>query len=300
MGPRFFAFVILAVTLAGPLRAESPAPASSPPPRVTIGFWNIQWFPGGRPSATHGEEVRQVNAVQHDLAELHADIVGMEEVRDFRQADLAVQKLAGFKADVCANFPPREGQTDTQETAIASRLQPLSAWTELWKPNGAMVPPRGFAFAAYEVMPRQLLFVYCVHLKSNRGADPENMAMREEAMRQLRSHIDQMQSAYARLGHIACVVGRRLQHVAGRHAIRAREDPPQFHEQRVQLGPAGLAGKRTHVPARRGRISGRVLRSYLLSRSKAGTSLDREYFAARERSSAGRCDLRVRRRLTFV
>lgn len=151
--------------------------------------------------------MRQTNAVQHDVAELNADVIGMEEVRDFQHAGLAVQKLSGFKADVCANFPPREGQSDTQETAITSRLAPLSGWAEMWKPNGAMVPPRGFAFAAYEVAPRQLLFVYCVHLKSNRGADPENMAMREEAMRQLRSHIDQMESAYAKLGRIACVVG---------------------------------------------------------------------------------------------
>lgn len=189
------------------LLAGGQAPEPSPSPHLSVAFWNIQWFPGGRPGASRGEEVRQIKAVQHDLADLHPDIIGMEEVRDFKQAGVAVEKLPGFKVDVCATFPPREGQTDTQETTIASRLQPLSAWTELWRPNGPMVPPRGFAFAAYQIAPRQVLFFYCLHLKSNRGADLENIAMRQESIRQLRIHIDQMQSAYAKLGSIACIIG---------------------------------------------------------------------------------------------
>jgi endonuclease/exonuclease/phosphatase (EEP) superfamily protein YafD len=52
-----------------------------------------------------------------------------------------------------------------------------------------------------------LLFVYCVHLKSNRGIDIENVALREESMRQLRAHISAMQAAYAKLGRIATIVG---------------------------------------------------------------------------------------------
>ena len=113
-------------------------------------------------------------------------------------AALAVQPIKGMKVDVCANFPPREGQNEAQQVAIASRLQPISAWVEAWKPAGAATPPRGFAFAAYEVKPRQLLLVYCVHFKSNRPADSqgqpsktdgvaENIPIREESARQLLS-----------------------------------------------------------------------------------------------------------------
>ena len=212
---RLFA-ILLAVGLTGHLHAQAPArspgsspgtAATSPSREFTAAFWNIQWFPGGRPNASRGEEFRQIKAVHHDMGELHADIIGMEEVRDFQRAGVAVEKLPEFKVDVCANFPPREGQNEAQEVAIASCLPPLSAWAEQWKTNGAMTPPRGFAFAAYEIAPRQLLFVYVVHLKSNRGVDLENMAMRQEAMRQLRGHIDQMQAAYGKLGTIACVVG---------------------------------------------------------------------------------------------
>jgi endonuclease/exonuclease/phosphatase family metal-dependent hydrolase len=174
---------------------------------VTVAFWNIQWFPGRRPNATRGEETRQINAVHSDMMQLNADIIGMEEVRDFGRAGVAVAPLAGFKVDVCANFPPREGQNEAQEVAIASRFQPLSAWAEEWKPNGAMTPPRGFVFAAYEVAPHQLLLVYGVHLKSNRGDIRENIPMRQESIRQLRSHMTAMEAAYGKLGAITWIVG---------------------------------------------------------------------------------------------
>src|SRR3954469_23844772 len=147
IGAGFF----LAVFLLASVRAQSPETSESSTSssrEITVAFWNIQWFPGGRPAAARSEQTRQIDSVHADIAQLHADIIGMEEVRDFNQAGVAVQPLAGFKIDVCANFPPREGQSEAQEVAIASRLQPLSAWAEQWKSNGAMTPPRGFAFAA--------------------------------------------------------------------------------------------------------------------------------------------------------
>src|SRR5947208_16658317 len=131
----------------------------------------------------------------------------MEEVRDFDNATIAVSPLAGFKVDVVSDFPPREGQDVGQQVAIASRFTPLSAWVEMWKPNGPLVPPRGFAFAAYEVAPRHVLLVYGVHLKSNRGEIAEDIAIREESMQQLVAHIHEMNEAYGKLGTVTCVVG---------------------------------------------------------------------------------------------
>jgi endonuclease/exonuclease/phosphatase family metal-dependent hydrolase len=174
---------------------------------ITASFWNIQWFPGRRPNAKPAEEQRQISEVHRDIAQFQSDIIGMEEVRDWKNAALAVQPLAGFKVDVCSIFPPREGQTGTQQVAIASRLQPMSAWAEAWKTSGAITPPRGFAFAAYEIAPRQMLLVYAVHLKSNRGEIHEDIAIRSESMRQLVSHINAMSSAYGKLGAVTCIVG---------------------------------------------------------------------------------------------
>jgi len=209
-------FAIYGFLAAGLLAQPSPWPFPAQPGlssqpailgSITVAFWNIQWFSGHRPDATAAEERRQINAVHADVARLNADVIGMEEVRDFAHAGVAIQPLRGFKVDVCANFPPREGQNIAQEVAIASRLQPLSAWAEEWKVNGALMPPRGFAFAAYQIAPQQLLMVYCVHLKSNRGEVRENVSMRQESARQLQSHIEAMQAIYGKLGTITWMVG---------------------------------------------------------------------------------------------
>jgi endonuclease/exonuclease/phosphatase (EEP) superfamily protein YafD len=174
---------------------------------LVVAFWNIKWFPGGRPNAYRGEETKQIRSVHADIVKLQADVIGLEEVRDFDSAALAVKPLAGFKVDVCSNFPPREGQLETQQVAITSRLQPLSAWAELWKAGRAITPPRGFAFAAYQLAPRQLLLVYAVHLKSNRGELVEDIAIREESMLQTVAHMKAMAEAYGRLGTITWIVG---------------------------------------------------------------------------------------------
>jgi endonuclease/exonuclease/phosphatase family metal-dependent hydrolase len=202
-----FLFLVIASVVAEPASRSASTTTDSSPLSVTVAFWNIQWFPGRRPNATRREESRQIRAVHSDVAPFNADIIGLEEVRDFARASIAIAPLAGFKVDVCANFPAREGQGETQQVAIASRLQPLSAWAEEWKSAGAMTPPRGFAFAAYECAPRQLLLVYAVHLKSNRGDIREDIPIRQESIRQLRSHMDAMQAAYGNLGSIAWVIG---------------------------------------------------------------------------------------------
>ena len=203
MFPRILLALFVASSLAN---AQNSAPASSST-QLTVTFWNVQWFPGRRPNASRAEENRQVRAVHDDLSQLDSDIVALEEVRDWEHAALAVQSRPGFKVDVCSTFPPREGQNEAQQVAITSRLQPLSAWSELWRPSGAIVPPRGFAFAAYEIAPRQLLLVYGVHLKSNRGEIREDIRIREESIVQLIAHMKAMEAAYGKLGTLSWIVG---------------------------------------------------------------------------------------------
>jgi endonuclease/exonuclease/phosphatase family metal-dependent hydrolase len=205
MLPRIVLALFVGTSLCYSQSATPPAAAS--PTQLTVTFWNIQWFPGRRPNASRAEQNRQIRAVHADLALLNPDIIALEEVRDHANAALAVKPLPGFKVDVCSNFPPREGQNEAQQVAITSRLQPLSAWSELWKPSGAIVPPRGFAFAAYETAPRQLLLVYALHLKSNRGEIHEDIRIREESMLQLVAHLKAMQTAYGKLGALTWIVG---------------------------------------------------------------------------------------------
>jgi endonuclease/exonuclease/phosphatase (EEP) superfamily protein YafD len=206
MSPRLLLAPFALILFADSVFAQTSSP-STPPTQLAVTFWNIQWFPGRRPNASRTEENRQVRSVHADLALLNSDIIALEEVRDYDHAAIAVKPLSGFKVDVCSTFPPREGQIEGQQVAITSRLRPLSAWSELWKPSGAIVPPRGFAFAAYEIAPRRLLLVYALHLKSNRGEIHEDMRIREESMLQLIAHMQAMENAYAKLGTLTWIVG---------------------------------------------------------------------------------------------
>ena len=200
---RQIVFLVL-IAIGGNCAAQD---AGAPPQLVRVAFWNIQWFPGRHPFATASSERTQTASVHRDMHKINADVLGMEEVRDFSKAAIAVLPLSGMKVDVISNFPPREGQDVGQQVAIASRFQPLSAWIEMWKPNGALVPPRGFAFAAYEAAPHHIVLVYAVHLKSNRGEVSEDIAIREESMRQLAAHMHAMNDAYGKLGTVSCIVG---------------------------------------------------------------------------------------------
>ncbi|PYK46482.1 MAG: hypothetical protein DME46_01740 [Verrucomicrobia bacterium] len=195
------------LTISGNSGAQTAGLSPASLPTVRVAFWNIQWFPGRHPNASVATERAQTASVHRDMRGINADVIGMEEIRDFSNATIAVSPLAGFKVDVVSDFPPREGQDVGQQVAIASRFTPLSAWVEMWKPNGPLVPPRGFAFAAYEVAPRHVLLVYGVHLKSNRGEIAEDIAIREESMQQLIEHIHTMNDAYGKLGSVSCIVG---------------------------------------------------------------------------------------------
>src|ERR1700680_4341447 len=99
---RKFCFLLFIFTafIAEPNSRSFSAPADSSPHSVTVAFWNIQWFPGRRPNASRGEESRQIKAVHSDVVQFNADVIGMEEVRDFSRASIAVASLAGFKVDV--------------------------------------------------------------------------------------------------------------------------------------------------------------------------------------------------------
>jgi endonuclease/exonuclease/phosphatase family metal-dependent hydrolase len=210
---RLFSCAFLAGTLLAQTNPELPeslspsAQTAAPSTTIAASFWNLQWFPGRRPNASRAEENRQIRAVHRDMAQLAPDVLGLEEVRNSREAALAIKPLSGFKVDVCSNFRAREGQNESQQIAIASRLQPISAWAEAWKPGAAITPPRGFAFASYKVSANQILLVYALHLKSNRGEIREDMRIREESMRQLLSHMKAMRETYGKMGALTWIVG---------------------------------------------------------------------------------------------
>lgn len=248
MLPRIVTALFLTAFFASLAGAQTPSASS--PSQLTVTFWNVQWFPGRRPNASRGEENRQIRAVHADLTQLDSDIVALEEVRDWNYAALAVKPFPGFKVDVCSTFPPREGQKEAQQVAITSRLQPISAWSELWKPSGAIVPPRGFAFAAYQVAPRRLLLVYALHLKSNRGEIHEDMRIREESIQQLVAHVKAMEAAYGKLGDLTWIVGGDFNTVPDEPRFASEKTLPALHGQGFRWSWDGVPfTSRITVPA---------------------------------------------------
>ena len=96
------------------------------------------------------------------------------------------------------------GPLSLQQTAIASNRPAEAAWCEFFKASFA-TPPRGFSFAAIR-FPNTVLFVYSVHLKSNRGQVKTNIAKREEAARQLLTHVAEMERLYSASPRIVTII----------------------------------------------------------------------------------------------
>jgi endonuclease/exonuclease/phosphatase family metal-dependent hydrolase len=178
--------------------------------RLTVTFWNVEWFPGQRPNAPEPKRRAHFAAVAPVVERLDPDILGLEEVADRSAAQLLVDHLKGFKVDVCSEFT-RGDQPSGQQEVLCSRLPLVQGAWEKWKPGASgLLPPRGFAFAAYRLPAGGIVLVYGLHLKSNRvddSAGPEaNIAEREEAMRQLLSHEQAMTAAYNRQGTVALTI----------------------------------------------------------------------------------------------
>ncbi len=198
---------IIRLLLIAVLGASSALAQDTAPKKLKIAFWNVQWFPGSRPNASQAEIDAQVSKVIPAIEQLNPDVLGMEEIRDADAAKLAFSKIPGMNVQVCSAYLDENNAVTFQQTVIASKLPAIGGWWEAWKAGEAITPKRGFSFAAYQPAPGQVLLVYCVHLKSNRGEASENIPMREESARQLVDHVAAMEKAYGVMGQVSVVIG---------------------------------------------------------------------------------------------
>jgi endonuclease/exonuclease/phosphatase family metal-dependent hydrolase len=178
--------------------------------RLTVTFWNVDWFPGQRPNASEAKRRAHVAAVVPVVDRLDPDILGLEEVADRNAAQVIVDHLQGFKVDVCSEFRRGDAPSGQQEV-LCSRLPLIQGGWQNWKPGpNGLQPRRGFAFAAYRLPGGGVALVYGLHLKSNRvddSAGPEaNIAEREEAMRQWLANEQATAAAYGRSGTVALTI----------------------------------------------------------------------------------------------
>jgi endonuclease/exonuclease/phosphatase family metal-dependent hydrolase len=146
-----------------------------------------------------------MSAAKDALIDIRADILCLQEVRDWDSVAELVSILPNFQTLVVSRFRQMgsSGPVSIQQTAIASN-RPAEAASESFKPSCA-TPPRGFSFAAIR-HGKTLLLIYSVHFKSNKGDATGNIGKREEAGRQLLTHGAEMESAYSGSAKIVTII----------------------------------------------------------------------------------------------
>lgn len=163
--------------------------------------WNVEWFPGLRPSAPEEDVVKHMKGCQEALKKLNPDIFVAEEVRDWDAFYELVSAVPGLEVHVVSSFRDAEsGRIRPQQIGIASKLKCRGAWWESWAANYPNIS-RGFSFAALEHPSGGLIMVYGNHLKSNSGGNDiegakNNGAMRDEQVKQLIAHRKTMETAF--------------------------------------------------------------------------------------------------------
>lgn len=175
-------------------------------------IWNLEWYPGKtRDPAPPAAQTAHAEAVKAALKEIDPDILLVQEVGNWEAFADLVSVVPGLKVNVLSLFKDEEGIVARQQVGIASKWGQNSAWFETWKPVPPL-PTRGFAFAALEeASSGKLVFVYSVHLKSNRGSTKEeaalNEGMRNESVRQLIAHFEESKKIYGPDRVLGAIIG---------------------------------------------------------------------------------------------
>ena len=173
---------------------------------VSISTWNLEWFPGHKPTSTQSERATHMTAAKDALSDSQTDILCLQEVRDWESVAELVSVLPGFEPHVVSRFQ-EFGGISIQQTAVASKWSAEASWAEAFRAHRATSkPPRGFSLAVFR-RADVVLLVYSVHFKSNLGGIEKAIAKREEAALQLLSHVFAMEKLYSARARVVTVIG---------------------------------------------------------------------------------------------
>lgn len=136
---------------------------------------------GDVPQADKEEHIQAVIKV---LKQLEPDILTVQEVQNAGALE-TVAKETGLTLHVISDF-----EYD-QELAILAKAQAVSAFQEEFV-AAAVDPSRGFVYAAFKRGEDAMLLIYGVHLRSNSGGIAASAPKREEGIRQLVRHAENM------------------------------------------------------------------------------------------------------------
>jgi endonuclease/exonuclease/phosphatase family metal-dependent hydrolase len=170
-------FLVAALTLStASLHAADP---------LKVVSWNLEWFPGHRPTASADEADKHMKDAREALVTINPDVFIAIEVRDWAAFEELVSAVPGLTTHVVSSFvDPESGEIRPQQIGIASKLTCRAATWETWKANVPNIS-RGFSFAALEAKNGNLLMIYGNHLKSNRGDPADVAAMRNDQAKQI-------------------------------------------------------------------------------------------------------------------
>jgi len=158
--------------------------------------WNLEWFPGKRPTASAEEADAHMKEAKEALIKINPDVFVGVEIRDWASFNELVSAVPGLTTHVVSNFVDLEtGRIRPQQIGIASKLKCVAAD---WEPFKANVPSmaRGFSYAALERKDGSLMMVYGNHLKSNGGEASDVAAMRNDQAKQLIAQKEIFENAY--------------------------------------------------------------------------------------------------------
>lgn len=135
---------------------------------LKITTWNLKWFPSGlanrKEPAVESVRILQAAAV---LREIDPDIVLLQEIRDEDSAEQLFTAIAPHHYQIAIVSRFNEGATvGWQQVVIAAKIPAKAALARRWKTSGLVDPPRGFAYAIFQIG-KQTVAVCSVHLKSN-------------------------------------------------------------------------------------------------------------------------------------
>lgn len=183
---RFHVFLLSVFAFATSLLGAAP---------IKIISWNLEWFPGKRPTASAEEADAHMKEAKEALKKINPDVFIAEEVRDWATFN-ELATSAGLTTHVVSSFIDIEaGTIRPQQIGIASKLKCFAAD---WEPFKANVPSmaRGFSYAALERPDGTLLMVYGNHLKSNAGDAADVGSMRDDQAKQLIAQRAIIEKAY--------------------------------------------------------------------------------------------------------
>ncbi len=160
-----------------------------------VASWNMRWFPSGylEQQSEKDENQRVSQAARLMRQQGLPDILLVQEIRDMKTCQALVKQLddKAFRPVVCSSFIDYQSQEPAlQQLGIFSRYQALVAGSEPWHVADFVYPPRGYAFAVFDIG-GQLVACFNVHLKSNyipEGQDVQRQTTLNRLKRELSAH----------------------------------------------------------------------------------------------------------------